>query len=309
MVALQEQRMIRAQLVASIIVAATACVPAAGESDIGSSPESPVEDAPPTDCITDCHPIADSGPTSDASAPNDALDADGGTGRRQDDLDKSPERDVETRTGPGDVVPEDAADSRAVDITPDTWACVRTVDLPVVPCDRESQPECNYEDFNGFIPEPYTVAFQFEHLSSSSSPGMPDGLVCDEGKPLIVLRMKWYDCWALDGCKLSPPCGGHCYPFAGYVYIINPEVHEIVGLSKESLAAWQAWTPQPQLAVWEGVQDGTFAVDVPESGLQYRFTHGGLGPPHGTSDVLPDMVRVYDGDETNPVATIDLPLF
>lgn len=91
--------------------------------------------------------------------------------------------------------------------------------------------------------EPSAVAFtpyQVEWSASSSFP-LPEGLAPQ--RSWLVVRAVWRDAYADFGSCDESPCGGHCVPSRGKVYVVDVEKDAVRYLGDEDVDSWKKWGP------------------------------------------------------------------
>ena len=264
---------------------------------------------PDRDIVTDLQPD---------TLPKDTGPHDANVDSGQDNVDADSLGDLfdldTTDSGPHDLLPDAGPDARP-DLEPADLDTAETEDDVEVeePYDcptgqdgkKELMPPCPYGSVSFVFGMQYIADWplQFELFEADTYPGLPDGFVAGEGQSVALLRFYWSDPWTdmfvfTKGCPDEWPgckaCGGHCFPPQGYVHVIDLATLTVVYSAKEELA--------PDLFSAEHCKnpDGSnsvlcYELKLPESAIKITLLK--IGQWHtGTSNVIPDLLRVYNTD-------------
>ncbi len=230
--------------------------------------------------------------------------------------------DVTMLDGPGDSSEGDERDiwtdwDGLGDDAPDT---TDAAELEEYPCpngyngEKDLMPPCPYDEVISDMYALFSEPVQFEVYDEESSPGLPEGFELSAGQRVVLLRVRWIDFFAdwfpmVFGCPADKPgckaCGGHCFPQQDYVFVIDMDKMEVVFAAKEEF--------ETQSDVSPCMQNGQptancFSLYLPQEQVTFKLITAG-SELAGTTNTLPNALRLYDGESWTQLKSIPLPLF
>lgn len=111
------------------------------------------------------------------------------------------------------------------------------------------RPACCYDIY--FDPDsPVSFyPYQIEWTASATEPLPPCVEPADD---LLIVRATWRDVYAVPGACAEAPCGGHCHPTVGKVYMVDTAHDRVRYLGDEDTNSWgPPIVPTPVLGGWE----------------------------------------------------------
>jgi hypothetical protein len=139
---------------------------------------------------------------------------------------------------PSDASQDDADEPESDPLDPETPADTSTDDGDVERlCEKT---ECCFDV--AIDPAPVSLSpFQIQRVTESAYP-VPDGVPLESD--LLLIRAKWRDVFADPSSGVcQTPCGGHCVPSGGKVYLVDTRTDAVRFVGDEDTETWKSWGP------------------------------------------------------------------